>query len=207
MTSLPKLGDPPPGMPPLAPPGPATTPYGYSPDSYRAPAPAYPPGYAPPPVYLATPGQFRDEDPPSVWPVVLFTVLFGVFGAISAGRRARRAKAMGASQGRYWGVFGGILGGQVVLSLIAFVMLVLLGVSVSASSVMTPDRLADRIVAQGQFRTADGQTLTPSGAQCAATEVDIRGVGDYRCVVDFDASTQKSYTVTVGPGGRWVAVP
>jgi hypothetical protein len=111
------------------PPGPAPQPFpGYAgsapsgpnyaepvqpPDHAPAPQAAYPdpglslwpdelPGYLKP---YPPPGGFSGRGP-AVAAVVIFTLLFGVFGLISASRRAKRAEAAGDSPGRYWMAFG-----------------------------------------------------------------------------------------------------
>lgn len=66
------------------------------------PASAYPaPGYAQP-GYPSVP-QIKV---PGIGPVIAFTAIFGVFGAISAARRSGKAKAAGVSGSKYWTAFG-----------------------------------------------------------------------------------------------------
>jgi hypothetical protein len=64
---------------------------------------------------------------PSVRPVVVWTLLFGVFGLIPATRRARRAEAAGDSPGRYWLAFGVTLGLGWVVGAIATILLLVAG--------------------------------------------------------------------------------
>lgn len=42
-------------------------------------------------------------------------------------------------------------------------------------------------------------------AQCVKSTVDPRGVGTYRCYVDFDSGDNQVVTVTVDDSGSWVA--
>ncbi len=87
-----------------------------------SPAPAVPPGHAASPGQaapsvpfaaqpvplaaqpaIAAPFVYRGVDPkPAVWPVAVFSVLFGPLGAISAVRRACQARAAGARVAPYW---------------------------------------------------------------------------------------------------------
>jgi len=95
------------------------------------------PGYAVPPSYpmpgYAGYGTYQMRGlPPAVWPVVVFTFLFGILGIISAARRAGKAQAMGAPSGRYWGTFAGTLVGSWVLWVVIYVMLA------AAAAGMTP---------------------------------------------------------------------
>ncbi|WP_433795057.1 hypothetical protein [Actinoplanes sp. CA-252034] len=70
-----------------------TTPYP------QQPAGAYPP---PPQAYPSVP-QFKV---PGVGPVVAFTAIFGLFGAISAARRSSKARNAGFPTNKYWVTFG-----------------------------------------------------------------------------------------------------
>ena len=57
----------------------------------------------------------------------VFTLLFGVFGLISANRRAKRAEAVGDSPGRYWAAFGVTLSIGGVVGAIASILLLATG--------------------------------------------------------------------------------
>ncbi|MEU4238242.1 hypothetical protein [Actinoplanes sp. NPDC026619] len=77
-----------------------------------APQPQYQPphpGYAQPNWTARTNGRSNNfaapaGPGPAIWPVILWTSLFGLFGAISAAGRARTAAALGLP-GKYWIAF------------------------------------------------------------------------------------------------------
>lgn len=55
--------------------------------------------------------EHKDEcaSPPTVWPVVLWTLLFGIFGAISATLRSEKAYRCGYKVAPYWIAFAAAL--------------------------------------------------------------------------------------------------
>jgi hypothetical protein len=69
------------------------------------PYPQQPMGAYPPPPQGGYPSvpQFKV---PGVGPVIAFTAIFGVFGAISAARRSSKAKNAGFPTNKYWVTFG-----------------------------------------------------------------------------------------------------
>nr|WP_296067673.1 hypothetical protein [uncultured Actinoplanes sp.] len=93
--------------------------------SYPTAPPWAPPPPEPPPPYRPYGGlmvPFPEEminaarpEPPSWVPVVLFTFFFGLFGAVSAGRRAARARLTRNERHPYWIAFGVTLGVSLVL--------------------------------------------------------------------------------------------
>jgi hypothetical protein len=58
------------------------------------------------------------EPAPTAWPIVAYTVLFGLFGLIPAGRRAGRARRAGYRTARYWWAWGGTYAGMVLLAVV-----------------------------------------------------------------------------------------
>jgi hypothetical protein len=67
--------------------------------------------------------------------VVACTPFFGPFGAISAVRRAERARAVGDSTGKYWIAFGGTLvAGWVVGAVTTILVLAALAGSAAAGA-------------------------------------------------------------------------
>jgi len=160
-------------------------------------APGYPPAY---------PYQYPYQYPmsrgsaPSVVPVVLFTCFFGIFGAISAYRRGKRAQAVGESGSRYWRAyiittFAGVLVNGILVAL-------LLAAGVGSPTV-TAAGLANSIVNDGQFRDGAGNAVTVTDASCAEDEVNAKGVGSYRCTIEFSDGDSQMDTVTVERTGRW----
>jgi hypothetical protein len=160
------------------------------------------------------PGYLRPHPPsggfsgngPSAGPVVAFTVFFGVFGMISAFRRAKRAEAVGDDTGRYWMAFGVTLAlGWVVGAIASLLALVAAGffpaASSSASSAATPAQtitaaeLSQSMEDRGTFTPRSGKTIHIRTATCTATSVDAYGAGSYRCAVSVTDGTK--YTLSV----------
>jgi hypothetical protein len=184
-----------PGTPPYPPP-----PYGgYGAAQYPPPPQGYYgpyPGASAPAPYL---GPLATKQP-SVWPVVIVTLLVGIFGVIPAALRSAKAKAMGASVGRYWWTFGGIMAGWVLLS----VVLAAGVASQQASTVMDAHRLQLDIVQNGDFTDGLGNPAKPTDAICVKASATDTGAGSYQCMVDFADKTRQSFTVTVSQDGSWV---
>jgi hypothetical protein len=205
-----------------APPGPG---YGAPPPGYAAQPAAYAEqrGYAPPPQaaypdpaldrpadqlpgYLQPfppPGGFSGKGP-SAGPVVAFTIFFGVFGMISAWRRAKRAEAVGDNTGKYWMAFGVTLAlGWVVGAILSILSLVAFGfiTATASSATATPNHtitaaeLSQSMEDQGTFTGKGGKVVRVKTASCAPTSVDANGAGTYKCAVSVTDGTK--YTLSV----------
>lgn len=167
----------------------------------NSPYPAMPP-YASPGQRPFGGGYPAPLEAPGVGPVVAFTALFGLWGAISAWRRARRAEAAGLPGGRYWTAFG-------VTLVVSWVVWTIVGVALavvvpSPTSPVSATWLQDSIVREGDFKDGSGAAATVRSALCTAGDVDADGAGAYRCLVDFGDGQRQSYEVTVDANGRWV---
>lgn len=175
--------------------------YTYTPTIYptgttyaEPPAPAEPPTQYAPTRYAATPqypATARTQRPSAV-PVVLFTVLFGIFGSISASRRAKKAKAAGGTGTPYWAAFG------ITLVAVIGLQLALLALIMANAKIATPGKLEQSIVA-----AASGDGVHPTAASCAEAGVHQDGTGQYRCAITFSDGTHGTYTITVDRDGRW----
>jgi hypothetical protein len=139
--------------------------------------------------------------PPAVWPVALFTLFFGWFGAISAFRRSSKARDVGVSAARYWITFGIVAAFNFVLG---FLVMFALAIPVylnyrdtveakSTSMVMTSERLE-----KGLASEPDSGILR---ASCTAVKVGSTGVGEYRCLVDVTGRSQVPVLITVAANG------
>jgi hypothetical protein len=81
----------------------AGPPAGYAQPAYAAhPQAAYPQPYGLPQPGAYTYSPAAATQRPSVWPVVVLTLLFGVFGLIPASLRASNARRVGLSEKPYW---------------------------------------------------------------------------------------------------------
>ncbi|WP_051796895.1 hypothetical protein [Catenuloplanes japonicus] len=189
--------------------GPAAPPQGYGGfPPPQAPPPGYgPPGYGPPgafgppgtaPVgYLQTSGRPYAGDAPGFGPVILFTAIFGILGALSASRRARRAREMGAPTQKYWVAFG--------LTLLAqWLLFGIIQLATSGGEAVTSTSLEQSIVREGDFVDRSGAPVTVTGATCVATDVDSDGAGRYDCMLDFNAGGSQAFEVTADASGTWV---
>jgi hypothetical protein len=158
--------------------------------------------------------------------VAIFTLIFGAFGAISASRRASKARLLGVSGQRYWWTFAGVL---IMSSLLQLIMVgIALPVYLAAvhdaqakaggttsettslSTAATPTRdaraLEADIVAHGRSEasgTATGATGGVTAAACSAVNVVPDGSGTYRCLVSFSDSAEQTYTIKLAPDGTW----
>jgi hypothetical protein len=188
-------GYPPPGGFPapggFPPPGGYLLPRGYP--------PPYEVSYAP---FRAGGGTFYDA--PKVYPVVLLTLLGGIWGAISASRRVRKARAMGAPTGRYWAAWGITL----ALAVAVIVPLRLAGLAHDRSA--RPDKftatwIENQLVTNSDFKNQSGTVVKVSAATCAPDRVTARGVGTYACAIDFADGYRGTYEVTVDAAGAWSA--
>jgi hypothetical protein len=143
---------------------------------------------------------------PGVGPVILFTALFGVLGAISASNRAKKAAAVGAPTRPYWLAFVATLAVELVLFVILTILVLAGAITIAATAgTVTSSSLESSIVQTSEFKSADGSTvLRAVKATCTASQVDPDGVGTYRCMIDFADQSRQSYVVTVDSSGNWI---
>jgi hypothetical protein len=143
--------------------------------------------------------------PPAVWPVAVFTLLFSVFGAFSATRRAAQARRGRNSPAPYWIAFlatfvaGGFL--SFVVATTAVVPLVD-AVHESASA----DAVQSNVVRDGRLEQVAGMIAT--AATC--TPLDVRGSDgkrDYSCLLTLDDGRSGTIQVTGDRDGNWAPTP
>lgn len=170
------------------------TPTIYPTGTTYAEPPAPPTQYTPPVQSIAPQYSTSGTQRPSAVPVVLFTVLFGIFGSISAARRAKKAKAAGGTGTPYWITFA------ITLVAVVAAQFVLLAMVIAQAKVATPDKLEHSIV-------AGGGNPRPTAASCAEDGVHANGSGRYQCTVGFADGTRGSYTIIVNDDGRWLVTP
>jgi hypothetical protein len=215
-----------PAYPQAAYPDAAYSPATYPDAAYAAPSQAAYPSPAPPAAYPAAPagygpagngmpGYLQPYGPPArpsgkgpgIGPVIGFTFFFGPFGAISAARRAERARTVGDRTGKYWIAFGATLVGCWVL--IAILAILVFAMSVAAdgtsSKTTTAVELQQSIVQQGTFTDAAGKTLKVRTATCAAQALapNGNGVGTYTCALGLADGTKDTVLVSLDSNGRW----
>jgi hypothetical protein len=184
-----------PTSPPWAPPA-------QSPAGPAAPAPYTAHGQllVPYPEEMHNAGRPR---PPAVWPVAVFTLIFGLLGAISASRRAAQARRGRTSTAPYW-----------ITYVIALVASVALGVVVTNAGVrpLLADRQEASAVSSVQHQLVSDDTLTRTAGvkatKAACTAVGPRGSDgnrEYSCLLTFDTGKTGTVDVTADRAGNWTA--
>jgi len=211
--------DRPPSFPGYAENTPSGLSYAAQPSAYAPPPQAaYPdPGQSLPPDEL--PGYLKPYPPPggfsgrgpSVRPVVALTLFFGVFGAVSAHRRAMRAEAAGDSPGKYWTAYGVTLSLAWVVGAIMSILWLAFGgffAGPTASSdaaapahPITAAELSRSMVDQGTFTGKNGKTVRIRAAACRTAAVDRTGAGDYSCALTLTDATKTTVLVHVDAAG------
>ncbi|MEV4275242.1 hypothetical protein [Actinoplanes xinjiangensis] len=191
--------------------------------------PQQPPmGAFPPPQggYPSVPQQFKV---PGIGPVIAFTAVFGIFGAISAARRSGKAKRAGFPTNKYWVTFGITV--AVVWAVAGLIAAMGAGRSTTppvtsaavpatqvvadqapaggvelAADAFTAAWLQEDVVGNSDFKTVDGEVAEVAAATCSAVQVDTMGVGSYQCVIDFASGERQSQNINVDASGAWVTV-
>lgn len=77
-----------------------------------------------PPWERSQPGVRPPAAPPRLWPTVVVTLFFGLFGLIPAAVAAGRARDLGAPTGPYWRAFGVIFGAMLIVQALILVFVV-----------------------------------------------------------------------------------
>lgn len=134
--------------------------------------------------------------PPRAWPVAVYTMTFGIFGAFPAERRARGAQAVGASTRRYWVAFGVTLA---VHALVSLTVIVVAGMPAyrnhqAAQVAAETQRVESALATNERVATAAGIDQVT----CTRTGPDGQGGSAYTCVArDRDGRT-RDYDVASG---------
>jgi hypothetical protein len=201
-----------------------TTQAPHGPDAAVPPQPAYPttpPWATPPPAGPAAyppyapygqllvpyPEEMQNAarpQPPSWWPVVAWTFIFGIFGAVAASRRADRARRGRNSVAPYWVAWAVTLavGGVLWLAGVA------VGVPVYLNwrEDMVTDVVASNLVHDG--RLAETAEVTATKAACDPVGPrDPAGQRRYDCTLTLQDGRTAALTVTADADGVWTPVP
>ncbi|BFU46290.1 hypothetical protein [Krasilnikovia sp. MM14-A1004] len=142
--------------------------------------------------------------PPAAWPVAVWTLLFGVFGAVSARRRAATARRIRAGVAPYWIAFGISLAlGSLVTAAVGQALILPKYLEFREGAVLK--QLQENIVTDGELQKA--QKLTATGAKCQALdERDADGLRNYACVLTLDNGKAKPLRVTADENGDWTVM-
>ncbi|WP_412739822.1 hypothetical protein [Krasilnikovia sp. MM14-A1259] len=193
----------------------------------RLPVPQYPtaPPWAqqpPAPPYAADPGmphtrhgqvlvRYPEElrlaarpRPPAVWPVAVWTLLFGVFGVVSVRRRAASARRIRSSTAPYWIVFclALVVGGLVTAGL-ARTVAVPAYLEYRETAVLK--QLQENIVTDGELQKS--ARLTATQATCRALgDRGSNGLRNYECELTLDGGRFRPLRVTADETGDWTVM-
>jgi hypothetical protein len=178
-----------------------------------APPPAAPDEAAPYEVPYAPHGQlivpFPEEmlnasrsKPPAWWPVIGWTFFFGIFGVVSAARRAAIARRGRNSPAPYWVAWGAT---AAVLTLTGAVVAAVGVPALQQYREETVTRAVQtNLIRDGELQTAG---LTATAANCRPIgSRGADGMRTYECLVQLEDGRSGSMTVTAGTDGAWSAV-
>jgi hypothetical protein len=184
------------------------TPAGPAPET---PQPAYPaqpyPGsqdYAVPPAYLVSgmyPMASTREAAPALWPVAVFTLLFGIFGGFSARRRARKAQDAGHSGGPYYLTFGVV----VLFSVLTGFVWVVPAFLAARENAVTKS-VQSNIVTDGTLTASTGLAATKAACTPSAERGDD-GQRPYVCEVSVSDGRHGTLNVRADSDGHWTLAP
>ncbi|GAA3342851.1 hypothetical protein GCM10020358_39350 [Amorphoplanes nipponensis] len=141
---------------------------------------------------------------PAVWPVAVFTLLFGILGAVSAKRRAAQARRGRNSAAPYWIAFlASAVAGAFCWFVVAAVLVgpVLTGIQENQRL----EAVQRNVVGDGQLRDAH---ITATAAQCrAVTERNPDGMRDYMCRLTLADGHTATLALTADESGQWHSGP
>lgn len=137
--------------------------------------------------------------PPSWWPVVGWTLLLGVLGAVAASRRAARARRGRNSPAPYWVAWGVTMAAGVALA--GAVAAVGVPAYLEYREAAVTKVVQEKIRADARAGTAvTSVTCEPLGPRDAA------GDRPYDCLLTLEDGRSGAVTVTADSDGDWTAV-
>ncbi|WP_432557972.1 hypothetical protein [Granulicoccus sp. GXG6511] len=150
------------------------------------------------------PGQFPPAwpapAPPRLWPTVVVTLFFGLFGLIPASTAAGRARSMNAPTGVYWRAFGITFGALMIVQALVLVFAVI--PILRGQSLFAPRPASVAYDDQGAAVTP---SIRPPGTQAPAAPVEPATTAPPS--VPAQATTEPvTRTVTGLPSGSWITV-
>jgi hypothetical protein len=150
------------------------------------------------PQALQEPGR---PQAPAVWPVVLFTILFGLFGSISAARRAARAGRSRKPKAPYWIAFGATAAACYVAWSIVFAVAKPYVLDFRQS--LVTDSLQDQLVHDGHITTPKGTSVASAKCRTTDTATLTRAASAYTCVLTLNNGKSASVKLTAADDGSW----
>lgn len=138
--------------------------------------------------------------PPAWWPVVAWTVLLGVPGAVSAGRRAARARRQRHSPAPYWVAWA--------LALVASGTAYAVAAAAAVPAYLDyQEDVVTKVVQDGLRANAWGGAAATSVTCTPAGPRDGGGLRRYDCLLAAEDGRSGSIVVTADADGTWTAVP
>jgi hypothetical protein len=142
------------------------------------------------------------QKPPAGWPVAVYTALFGMFGALSASKRAAKARALGASTSKYWATFAVllILNTFVVICLVIPVFIpVYMNYRESAQTKVVESRL----LTEARTAATAADAPEPTSVECRGDGPFVDGFRTYQCVAYFADDSAQRVTLLADLDGNW----
>jgi len=141
---------------------------------------------------------------PAVWPVAVFTMLFGVLGSVSAKRRADQARRTRNSTAPYWIAFLiSVAAGAFCWFVFAAVVIVPMLAEIRETNSL--EAVQRNVVADGRLKDA---RIAVTAAQCRAmTDRDGAGMRDYLCQLTLEGGRTGSLALTADESGQWHSEP
>lgn len=138
---------------------------------------------------------------PAVWPVVIFTIVFGLAGSISAARRASAASRARKPRAPYWIAFG-------VTAAVAFVVWTVVGMvavpfGLGLRQGLVTSSLEDHLVHDGQIKTPKGTSVTGAECRTSDTATLTRAASAYTCVLTLTNGKSATVKLTAADDGSW----
>lgn len=137
---------------------------------------------------------------PSWIPVVVFTFFFGPLGAISAARRAGKARRTRNDRYPYWVAFAATWALGWVLSAV-ILTLVALPAYLTLRESATTAALQSSLVHDGQVKTPKGTTV--KSAACTPATARANGLRTYTCALALSNGRTASLKVVADDHGGW----
>jgi len=141
--------------------------------------------------------------PPAVWPVAVFTIFFGILGAVSASRRATRARHGRNSTAPYWLTW--------VITLVARALLVFVVTTMVVQPFVADRRETTAVEALQHNLVSDGtltRTVGVKATTATCTAIGPRaadGTREYSCLLKLDNGKTGTVGVTADRAGTWTA--
>jgi hypothetical protein len=141
--------------------------------------------------------------PPSWWPVAVWTFFFGILGAVSAGRRAERARRGGNSSAPYWITWAAAMGVSAVMSSVMVLVAYPAYQNYHEQSVTT--QVEKKMRTDGTLKGLLGVGATAVNCDPQANRDDA-GMRAYECALTLEDGRTGTLTVTADTDGSWSVV-